>query len=90
MTDDERQRVRAWLEAEMGQDPELDALGLVGRCLRALGLPPVAGAETLTELDALLNADAAEEDAFRVRLGQFRPRRARPVTARPRRDPAVL
>jgi hypothetical protein len=61
--------VCAWLEAELGREPDRDVDGLVEACLRAIGLPDDAGAEVFVELDALLDpGDAAEEDAIAASL----------------------
>jgi hypothetical protein len=66
LTDDERRRARAWLEAEIGREPDQEIDDTVEACLRALGLPDDAGAEVLVELDALLDLDDADDEAARI------------------------
>jgi hypothetical protein len=61
LTDDERRRVRAWLSAEIGTEPDQGVDEVVEACLRALGLPDDAGAEVFVELDMLLDLDDDDE-----------------------------
>jgi hypothetical protein len=61
LTEDDRRRVRAWLVAEIGREPDQDIDDTVEACLRALGLPEDAGAEVFVELDALLDLEDEDE-----------------------------
>jgi len=65
LTEDDRRRVRAWLDAELGRQPDQDADALIAACLHALGLPADAGAEVVVELDALLD-EADDDEAMRL------------------------
>jgi hypothetical protein len=77
LTDDERRRVRAWLAAEIGREPDQDIDDTVEACLSALRLPDDAGAEVFVELDALLDVDDEDEAAhiaaqWAMRFGPIR------------------
>ena len=70
LTEDDRRRVRASLDAELGRQPDQDADALIAACLHALGLPADAGAEVV--VGPIRTPEQFEAVVRTARLGHLR------------------